>query len=91
MVKSLLTCTKCGQNYADCECPDADERLKTLAMDPSAPISFKWCRVCDKHYARCGCPTPDFYVILGGKEVPVPPGGFQAMDGRTVVPDLKRR
>lgn len=66
-----MICTKCDKEMAHCPCSDADDRLHALAYDPEAHVLFKWCRTCDKHYARCRCPVPDFYIIGGGKEIPV--------------------
>lgn len=88
---SDLVCTaEGGIPITQCTCPDADARLKHASE--SEHVIFKWCRRCDRHFARCDCPPPlDFYMRSGGKEVPVPPGGFKTAAGGRVIPDLTAR
>lgn len=66
-----MICTKCDQSVGQCTCPGTDEHLHAVAYDPDACVLFKWCRTCDKHYARCRCPIPNYYIISGGREIPV--------------------
>ncbi len=63
-----MYCTKCNKHLGDCECPDIQERL--AAIGNSRHVAVKWCRTCDKYYAKCECVAPDFYVRLGGQEMP---------------------
>ncbi len=86
-----MVCTICGQAIGQCTCPGRDENLHALAYDPAGMVAFKWCRTCDKHYARCVCLVPDFYVIQGGQELPVPDGGWRNLAGGRTKPDLTKR
>jgi len=51
-----MTCGKCGESFADCKCPDIDDRLKRLRNNDH--YIYKMCSVCGKHYARCKCEEP---------------------------------
>jgi Ni,Fe-hydrogenase I small subunit len=87
-----MECTICKASMAQCTCPDADQRLHDFAYGPRYRfLMFKWCRTCDKHYARCTCEVPDFFIISGGKELPIPEGGFHTVAGGRAIPDLGKR
>ncbi len=89
-MQSNLICVKCSKDIGDCDCEGRDDQLRNLAMRPDGMVAFKWCRTCDKHYARCKCEHPDFYVVLGGKEIGASKG-IVTMDGQKKHVDLKSR
>ena len=64
-----MICAICKKNFGDCSCPGVDQRLRELAFDANSPIATKWCRACDKYYAKCQCAKPDFFHVLGGREI----------------------
>lgn len=88
--KTSLTCTRCDTTIDKCTCPDMDESLKKVVFDPAGLMAVKWCRKCDKHFARCHCESPEFYIVLGGKETDMTQGVRNGL-GQMVVPDLTAR
>lgn len=84
-----MRCGKCGTGFDKCTCPNADERLKSLAFDPKGFVAFKWCRTCDKHYARCKCETPAFYLVHRGEEMKQEI--FQTLEGGKLIPNMRER
>ena len=49
-----IICTVCGEEAADCECGDIDDRLKALTQ--RMPLfAALWCHDCDRIEDRCVC------------------------------------
>ncbi len=49
-----MWCSKCQNELRDCECPDIEERLASLARSPH--VALRWCQICNTHADRCNCP-----------------------------------
>ena len=53
-----MYCMKCGNDLAECTCPDLNERLARVNQSPH--VFIQTCKKCGEHHSRCKCEEPDF-------------------------------
>jgi len=55
-----MWCMKCNKHLSECDCPDLEERLNSIAS--KGVFAYKCCKKCGKHYERCRCDNPEWEI-----------------------------
>ena len=51
-----MWCVQCSKHLSQCNCPDLQDRLKSLGEH----VIYRKCLICDQHYSKCKCENPNW-------------------------------